>query len=102
MMQHTLSCWPLALAVSSGTPALEDLRGYSATWTAWLDRGEPFVMLRIFCDSASDTHPPGGARKGKDWFRAESGRFSNLALAMAAVAPPEIVRKKNKLKGGRP
>ncbi|WP_156469138.1 hypothetical protein [Cephaloticoccus primus] len=100
MMQHDLSCWPLVLSVSAGKPSLTDLHDYSAAWTAWLDRGEPFVMLRILQDSAANSHPPGGSREGQNWFKAETERFSSLTLALAAAAPPEVVLKKNRIKGG--
>jgi len=50
MMQHHLSCWPLVVSIASGEPDLQELRDYSSAWTSWLDRGEPFVMLKIFLD----------------------------------------------------
>ncbi|WP_420177666.1 hypothetical protein [Kerstersia gyiorum] len=86
MMEHEISCWPLALSVSQGAPSLDDLRGYSAAWNAWLDRQQRFATLRVLLDSAAHVHPPGGARERKDWLAANGARLRAQVIGMATVS----------------
>lgn len=101
MMKHDLSCWPLVLSVSQGMPSLEDLQGYSAAWSAWLDSGEQFATLRILLDSEAHEHPPGGARERKTWFSAHGDRLKAQVIGMATVAPADVVQHMNKIKTDR-
>jgi len=100
-MRHDLSCWPLALSFSSGTPDLQTLRDYSSAWMTWLERGERFVTLRVLLDSEAYGHPPGGAQERKRWFAVNGASLKNQVLGMATVAPADVVEKINKIKTDR-
>lgn len=101
MMEHEISCWPLALSVSQGAPSLDDLHGYSAAWNAWLDRQQRFATLRVLLDSAAHVHPPGGARERKDWLAANGARLQAQVIGMATVAPADVVAQMNRVKTER-
>jgi len=101
MMQHHLSCWPLVVSIASGEPDLQELRDYSSAWTSWLDRGKPFVMLKIFLDGSAHTHPPGAAQEEKRWLADNRNRFQQQVLGMATVAPANVLEKIQKMKTER-
>lgn len=97
-MKHDVSAWPLALTVSRGQPSLDELQDYSAAWTGWLQRGERFATLKVFADAAAYTHPRGGGQERKAWFVDQGEQLREQVLAMATVAPPEVVAKINRIK----
>lgn len=101
MMRHDISCWPLVISIANGRPSLGDLRGHSAAWNDWLNRGGHFAVLRIFKDDDAYVHPPGGAKERKVWFSANGERLKDHVLGMATVAPPAVVYKTNKIKSDR-
>jgi len=97
MIQNDLGGWPLVLSVASGKPDLPELQAYSAEWTSWLDRGEPFALLKIFLDSDAHSHPRGAAQEEKRWFAANGERLKKQVLGMATVAPTDVVEKINNM-----
>lgn len=89
MIKTDLSHWPLAISVAKGTMTSEENAAFLADWTAWLDRGDPFVTLRIFADAESLLRPEGGAREAKAWLQSNSERIKALVKGMATVVPSD-------------
>jgi len=96
MFRHDLSAWPLVLTVADGAPTLEDLDGFSAAWTQWLDRGESFATLRVLTSEQARKHPPGGGKAREHWFQANGERLKQQVLGMATVAPAALVQQANR------
>ncbi len=89
MIRHDLKQWPLVLSVARDATTLDEQIGFLCEWNSWLDRGEPFVTLRIFSDAASLERPEGSAKEAKAWLQANAGRVKSLVMGMATVVPKE-------------
>jgi len=101
MLQYDLSFWPLVLTASRGQPSLQELEDYADAWSGWLARGERFAILQVLFDEAAHSHPPGGAKVGKNWLTNHREPFSAQVLGMATVAPADLAQKMNKMKTDR-
>jgi len=89
MIRHDLTQWPLVLSFIQGATTLDEQIGFFSEWNGWLDRGEPFVTLRVFSDAASLERPEGGAKEAKAWLQANAQRVKSLVMGMATVVPAE-------------
>ncbi|MFT4117204.1 hypothetical protein [Bradyrhizobium sp.] len=89
MIQHDLTQWPLVLSVMRGVTTLDEQVGFFSEWNGWLDRGEPFITLRVFSDAASLERPEGGAKEAKAWLQANADRVKSLVMGMATIVPAE-------------
>jgi hypothetical protein len=87
MIATDLACWPLVLSVAAGAQTLEDQRAFLGDWTRWLDRGEPFAVLRLFGSSEALVHPEGGARMAKQWMQDNGARMRQTVMGIASVVP---------------
>ncbi|MBB1599548.1 hypothetical protein [Variovorax sp. UMC13] len=98
MIHHELGQWPLVISVSAGLQTLEAMQAFTDDWNRWLDRGEPFVSLRVFADADALVHPEGGAQNAKQWLQARGADIRRQMMGMASVVPAdqyERVRKMN-------
>jgi len=98
MMRNDLTHWPLVLTVAIGQSSLREHEAFLAAWTSWLDRGEPFAVLRTFASQDALVHPDGGARMAKQWMQDNGERIRQTVAALVSVVPAteyERMRKMN-------
>ncbi|WP_180899676.1 hypothetical protein [Martelella soudanensis] len=79
----------------------EENAAFLADWTDWLDRGDPFVTLRIFADAESLHRPEDGAREAKAWLQSNSDRIKLLVKGMATVVPPDKLDEVSRMNAER-
>ncbi|RIX77574.1 hypothetical protein [Acidovorax cavernicola] len=97
MIRHELSQWPLVISVSAGLQTLESLQAFTEDWNRWLDRGEPFVSLRVFADADALVHPEGSAQSAKQWLQARGADIRRHMMGMASVVPADQFEKISKM-----
>ncbi|MCO6184840.1 hypothetical protein [Rhizobium sp. L1K21] len=97
MMKTDLNHWPLVVNVAKGAMTSEENAAFLADWAAWLDRGDPFVTLRVFTDSESLRRPDGGGREAKAWLQSNSARIKTLVKGMATVVPADQLDKVSRM-----
>jgi hypothetical protein len=93
MIRHELAQWPLVVSVSAGLQTVQSLDAFAQDWSRWLDRGEPFAILRVFADADSLVHPEGGARNAKRWLQERGKDIRRGMLGMASVVPADQYEK---------
>ncbi|OEZ30930.1 hypothetical protein [Variovorax boronicumulans] len=97
MIRHELSQWPLVISVSAGLQTLESLQAFTEDWNRWLDRGEPFVSLRVFADADALVHPEGSAQSARQWLQARGADIRRHMMGMASVVPADQFEKISKM-----
>ena len=97
MVRHELSQWPLVISVSTGLQTLESMQAFTEDWNRWLDRGEPFISLRVFADADALVHPEGGAQRAKQWLQARGADIRRHMMGMASVVPADQFEKISKM-----
>lgn len=97
MVRHELSQWPLVISVSAGLQTLESMQAFTEDWNRWLDRGEPFVSLRVFADADALVHPEGSAQRAKQWLQARGADIRRHMMGMASVVPADQFEKISKM-----
>lgn len=97
MVRHELSQWPLVISVSAGLQTLESMQAFTEDWNRWLDRGEPFVSLRVFTDADALVHPEGSAQRAKQWLQARGADIRRHMMGMASVVPADQFEKISKM-----
>lgn len=97
MVRHELSQWPLVISVSTGLQTLESMQAFTEDWNRWLDRGEPFVSLRVFADADALVHPEGSAQRAKQWLQARGADIRRHMMGMASVVPADQFEKISKM-----
>ena len=97
MTRHDLTQWPLVLSVMRGATTLDEHMRFFREWNSWLDRGEPFITLRVFTDAASLERPEGGGKEAKAWLQANADRVKSLVLGIATVVPTECFREVSRI-----
>ncbi|SFP56850.1 hypothetical protein [Variovorax sp. 770b2] len=97
MIRHELSQWPLVISISSGLQTLESMDAFTEDWNRWLDRGEPFVSLRVFADADALVHPEGSAQRAKQWLQARGEDIRRHMMGMASVVPAAQYEKISKM-----
>jgi hypothetical protein len=79
--------WPLAITVAEKAVTLADHRLFLGTWSRWLDRARPFVLLRIFACEAAMVEPAGALSESRGWLTANADRVGALVLGIATAMP---------------
>ncbi|WP_219209792.1 hypothetical protein [Variovorax boronicumulans] len=97
MIHHDLGQWPLVISVSSGLQTLEGMQAFTDDWNRWLDRGEPFVSLRVFADAEALVHPEGSAQNAKQWLQARGADIRRHVMGMASVVPADQYERMRKM-----
>ncbi|SCX41960.1 hypothetical protein [Variovorax sp. EL159] len=97
MIHHDLSQWPLVISVSAGLQTLESMQAFTEDWNRWLDRGEPFVSLRVFADADALVHPEGSAHSAKQWLQERGADIRRHMMGMASVVPADQYEKIRKM-----
>lgn len=87
MIRHDLTQWPLAISVVTGAMSLDDQADFFRAWGEWLDRDEPFAVLRHFRDDASTFHPPDGASEARLWLQEKASKIRKRVLGLATIVP---------------
>ena len=87
MIHHDLTQWPLAISVVTGAMSLDDQADFFRAWSEWLDRDEPFAVLRHFSDDASTIHPPDGAPEARLWLQEKASKIRSHVLGLATIVP---------------
>ena len=59
--------WPLAIVLAEEAMTLADHQHFLKSWSAWLDRASPFVLLRIFTTSRATAEPEGALTQTWAW-----------------------------------
>jgi hypothetical protein len=78
-------------------PTMEEQVAFLAEWDRWLDRGEPFAVLRVFASEAALTHPEGGAREAKQWMQRNGERIRHHVMGLASVVPPSQYERMSRM-----
>lgn len=97
MIHHDLGQWPLVISVSSGQQSLDGMQAFTDDWNRWLDRGEPFVSLRVFADTEALVHPEGSAQNAKQWLQARGADIRRHVMGMASVVPADQYERMRKM-----
>lgn len=97
MIHHDLGQWPLVISVSSGLQSLDGMQAFTDDWNRWLDRGEPFVSLRVFADAEALVHPEGSAQNAKLWLQARGADIRRHVMGMASVVPADQYERMRKM-----
>ena len=97
MIHHDLGQWPLVISVSSGLQTLDAMQAFTDDWNRWLDRGEPFVSLRVFADAEALVHPEGSAQNAKLWLQARGADIRRHVMGMASVVPADQYERMRKM-----
>ncbi|RSZ34377.1 MULTISPECIES: hypothetical protein [unclassified Variovorax] len=97
MIHHELSQWPLVISVSAGLQTLEGMHAFTEDWNRWLDRGEPFVSLRVFADADALVHPEGSAQSARQWLQERGADIRRHMMGMASVVPANQYEKMRKM-----
>lgn len=97
MIHHDLGQWPLVISVSSGLQSLDGMQAFTDDWNRWLDRGEPFVSLRVFADAEALVHPEGSAQNAKQWLQARGADIRRHVMGMASVVPADQYERMRKM-----
>jgi hypothetical protein len=79
--------WPLAIVLAEEAMTLADHRHFLKSWSAWLDRASPFVLLRIFTTSQSTADPEGALTETWAWLKANAERVRAHVLAISTAVP---------------
>jgi hypothetical protein len=90
-------CWPLIISLTAGAQSLENQRDFFAALNRWLDRGQPFAVLRLFADAEALVHPEGGARLAKQWLQDNVARMRHSVLGIASVVPESAFEKMSRM-----
>jgi hypothetical protein len=97
MLHHELSQWPLVISVTAGLQTLEGMQAFTEDWNRWLDRGEPFVSLRVFADADALVHPEGSAQSARQWLQERGADIRRHMMGMASVVPADQYEKMRKM-----
>jgi hypothetical protein len=97
MTHHELSQWPLVISVTAGLQTLEGMQAFTEDWNRWLDRGEPFVSLRVFADADALVHPEGSAQSARQWLQERGADIRRHMMGMASVVPADQYEKMRKM-----
>lgn len=97
MNHHELGQWPLVISVSAGLQTLDTLQAVTDDWNRWLDRGEPFVSLRVFADADALVHPEGSAQNAKQWLQTRGADIRRQMMGMASVVPADQYERMRKM-----
>lgn len=97
MNHHELAQWPLVISVSAGRQTLDTLQAVTDDWNRWLDRGEPFVSLRVFADADALVHPEGSAQNAKQWLQTRGADIRRQMMGMASVVPADQYERMRKM-----
>jgi hypothetical protein len=79
--------WPLAIAVAEKAISPADHRLFLDRWKCWLDRGRPFVLLRMFVSDEAVIQPESLSGESASWLAANIDRVRSLVLAIATTVP---------------
>jgi len=79
--------WPLAIAIAEDAVTLADHRHFLARWKGWLDRGRPFVLLRMFVSDEAIVQPDGASLESASWLAGNIDHVRALVLAIATAVP---------------
>jgi hypothetical protein len=79
--------WPIAITVAEEVATLADHRRFLEHWKSWLDRAQPFVLLRIFVCKNAMIELMGASRESQKWLIANAARVRALVPAIAVSLP---------------
>lgn len=97
MIHHDFRHWPLVIHVSAGLQTLDDLQRLSDDWSHWLQRNQPFAVLRLFVDADALVHPEGSAQQAKQWLQRSGDDIRRLVMGMAHTVPASHYDKMRKM-----
>jgi hypothetical protein len=81
------SNWPMAIVVAEDAVSLADHRRFLQQWTSWLNRAQPFVLLRIFVCNDAMREPIAASRESRNWLAANAARVRSFMPAIAMSVP---------------
>jgi hypothetical protein len=79
--------WPLAITIVEEPMTRADISSLLEHLRRWLDRSQPFVLLRIFTSVELLSQSENVPRESKPWLEAEGRRMRAYLLGTATVVP---------------
>ena len=79
--------WPLAITIAEDAMTRADHRRFLRQFGRWLDRAEPFVLLRIFVSQAAAEAGESGTAEMRAWLQDNAARMCAFVLAIATAVP---------------